>query len=270
VTDSPLPAQFFEVLAVVRNILPAEEHCTCDLAIAIAKTLQILTQSNSSLLLDADPGTEKVIQQLLRMDVVMGSLEHRLLVSLPFTIEKAPKDYPLEAFFKGKFHRYIEIEAARLWNHLRWARILVVQRLIGMKKEFPHSYSYIVLPSQTDDFYSTAHRMALDIITSTPSHWHHPILSDSQARGIAAVGKGGTGAAGLPGLLWHLKIAGCAPGVPTEFWDWSYGIAQVVWKTMGMQHAIALAEVMEGHRAGMEKEAIDRLIKVEDVEEEWS
>ncbi|KAK6088344.1 White-opaque regulator 1-like protein 2 [Seiridium cupressi] len=267
VTDAPLPAQFFEVLTMVRHILPPEEHCTCDLAVAIARTLHILTLSKSPLLLDGDPETDDVLYQLLHMDAVLSRLEQQLHVSLPFTVETAPKGYPPEAVFKGKYHRYIDIEAARLWNHLRWTRILVVQRIMEKSKAFPRSYSSVVSPSRTGDCYGTAQRMAEDIITSTPSHWHHPILSATQARRIAAVGKGGTGAAGLPGLLWHLKIAGCAPGVPTEFWDWSYAVAQVVWKTMGMQHALALAEVMEGHRAGMEKEAIDRLIKVEDVEE---
>lgn len=252
---------------MVRAILPYEEQCTCDLAVAIAQVLQILTLSKSPLLSDGDTETAKVLGQLHGMDSVMNNLEYELQLSLPFTIETAPKEYPSEAVFKGKYHRYIEIEAARLWNHLRWARILVVQRLIELNKMFPQSYTVVIPPSQTEDFYSTSQRMAEDIITSTPSHWHHPILSDVQARRLASVGKGGTGAAGLPGLLWHLKVAGCAPGVPTEFWDWSYAIAQVVWKTMGMQHALALSEVMEGHRAGAEKEAIDRLIKVEETDD---
>ncbi|KAF7532095.1 hypothetical protein G7054_g8275 [Neopestalotiopsis clavispora] len=268
VTDTPLPPQFFEVLAMCRQFIPPQEHATCDLAVAIANFLELLTLSKSSLLLDGNPDTEHTLQELLQMDSIMGGLEQQMQRSLPFTVEKAPKEYPPEAVFRGKYHTYNGIEAARLWNHLRWARILVVQRIIDMKKDFPNSFSFVVSPAQLQSCYSTSQRMAEDIITSTPSHWHHPILSEPQARRLAAVGKGGTGAAGLPGLLWHLKIAGCAPGVPTEFWDWAYALAQVVWKTMGMQHALALSEVMEGHRAGMEKEAIDRLIKVED-EEEW-
>jgi hypothetical protein len=268
VTDTPLPAQYFEVLDMCRKLLPAQEQCTCDLAVTTASFLNILTLSKSPLLSDGDLDTARVLRQLLHIDSTMDKLEQQLHISLPFTIENAPKEYPQEAVFRGKYHKYVDIEVARLWNHLRWARILVVQRIIELKKEFPHSYSHVVSSAQAEECYSTSRRMADDIITSTPSHWHHPILSEAQARRLAAVGKGGTGAAGLPGLLWHLKIAGCAPGVPTEFWDWSYALAQVVWRTMGMQHALALSEVMEGHRAGMEKEAIDRLIKVED-DEEW-
>ncbi|KAH8200239.1 hypothetical protein TruAng_005575 [Truncatella angustata] len=267
VTDEPLPALFFDAMDMVRHILPPQEHSTCDLAVGIAEVLQLLALSKSALLSDGNHETDKILEQLLKMDVIMSGLEQRLQDSFPFTIENAPKGYPPEAVFKGKYHRYVEIEAARLWNHLRWARILVAQRILEMEKEFPCSYSLMVSPSHTETCYSTSLRMAEDIITSTPSHWHHPVLSETQARTIAAVGKGGTGAAGLPGLLWHLKIAGCAPGVPTEFWDWSYAVAQIVWRTMGMQHALALSEVMEGHRAGVEKEAIDRLIKVE--QDDW-
>ncbi|KAI1847817.1 hypothetical protein JX265_009245 [Neoarthrinium moseri] len=268
VTDTPMSPQFFEVLAMTRQILPPEEHCCCDLAVAIARFLDILAISKSPHLLDGHVQSDEVFQQLLGMDAVLGRLEEQLRLSFPFSIETVPRDFPPQAVFRGKYHRYLEIEGARLWNHLRWARILCVQRVIDLGKTLPQSYGHVVSPTQTDHCYSTAQRMAEDIITSTPSHWHHPILTDAQARKLGAIGKGGTGATGIPGLLWHLKIAGCAPGVPQEFWNWSYEVAQVVWKTMGMQHALALSEVMEGHRAGQEKEAIDRLIKVEE-EEEW-
>jgi hypothetical protein len=215
--------------------------------------------------MDGHPQTEKIFQQLLGMDAVLARLEEQWQAVCPYTVEQT--DFPREALFRGKYHKYLEIEGARIWNHLRWVRILVVQRVIEMSSEFPLSSSQIVSPAHRNQCFSTASRMAEDIITSTPSQWHHPALSSTQAKKVAAPGKGGTGAVGLPALLWHLKIAGCAPGVPQEFWDWAHKIAQVVWKTMGMQHALALSEVMEGHRAGMEKEAIDRILKIED--EDW-
>lgn len=212
---------------------------------------------------------ENIFQQLLGMDAVMGRIEEQLRIALPFTVEEAPRDIPRQAVFRGKYHKYADIDAARVWNHLRWARILTIQRTVELSKDYPLAYSRVVSPAQADDCLATVRRMAEDTITSTPSHWHHPVLSDTQARAVAASGKGGTGAAGMPGLLWHLKIAGCAPGVPQDFWEWSYEVVQIVWKTMGMQHALALSEVMEGHRAGMEKEAIERLIKIEDEGGEW-
>jgi hypothetical protein len=221
--------------------------------------------SKDSRLLDGHPNTDKIFQQLLGMDAVLSRLEEQLHTACPFTVETS--DLPRAAIFRGKYHKYPEIESARIWNHLRWVRILVVQRVIDMSNGFPLSSSRVVTPTQRTQCFSTSSRMAEDTITSTPSHWHHPILSIDEAHKVATSGKAGSGAVGLPTLLWHLKIAGCAPGVPQDFWEWSYEITQVVWKTMGMQHALALAEVMEGYRAGMEKEAIDRILKIEDTDD---
>ncbi|KAH8668336.1 hypothetical protein BX600DRAFT_254071 [Xylariales sp. PMI_506] len=267
VTDMPMPAEFFEILAFTKSKLPPAEHCVCDLAVAIANALAILPLTKSPALLDAGANTNGLFQQLLSMDSVLNSLEERLRTAYPFTVESIPPSWPPEAIFQSKYHKYPEIEAARIWNHLRWARIIVVQKIIELSKEFPLSFSEVVSPTQRDECFNTARRMAEDIITSTPSHWHHPALNAEQSKKVAAIGKGGTGAAGIPGLLWHLKIAGCAPGVPQAYWDFAYQIAQVVWKDMGMQHALALSEVMEGHRAGMEREAIERILKIED--EDW-
>ncbi|KAI0123845.1 hypothetical protein BJ170DRAFT_98432 [Xylariales sp. AK1849] len=264
VSDTPLPQTFFEALILSKQMLPTADHCTCDLAVAIARLIQILAISKDKTLFDGHPNTDKVFQQLQGMDAMLDGLEKRLQISSPWTAEKAARDLPSDAVFRGKYHKYVEIEGARIWNHLRWARILAVQRIIDMSNDFPLSYFRILSPTQRKESFTVSRRMAEDIIVSAPSHWHHPILSHEQAKKMAAYSKGGAGAVGIPGLLWHLKIAACAPGVPQEFWDWSYKTTQVVWKTMGMQHALALSEVMEGHRAGMEKEAINRILKIED------
>jgi hypothetical protein len=255
---------------MVRQLLPPNEHCTCDLAVAIAKLLQILLMCTNPNLSDGQAQADKIFQQLLGMDMVLGRIEEQMRKFLPFTVEKAPRDFPPQAAFRGKYHQYADIDSARTWNHLRWARILVIQHIVELSKTYPMSHFRVVSPAQNDECSATAQRMAEDTITGAPSHWHHPVLSDAQARTLAARGKGGTGAAGIPAFLWHMKIAGCAPGVPQEFWDWAYEIVVVVWKTMGMQHALALSEVMEGYRAGMEKEAIQRLVKIEEEGgEEW-
>lgn len=209
--------------------------------------------------------TESILQQLLELDDLFEGLEVSLQAAYPFYVEEG--DFPPAAVFQGKYHEYSEIWGARLWNHLRWARILVVQKLIDVSDECPVSGSVMLPKSRRDQCFSTAVRMAEDTITSTPSHWHHPMLDQASAKKFAAGGKGGSGGVGLPALLWHLKIAGCAPGVPPEYWDWTYNLIQVVWKNMGMHHALALSEVMEGHRAGLEQQAIDRILKKED--EDW-
>ncbi|KAK6834278.1 hypothetical protein PG987_008972 [Apiospora arundinis] len=236
-TETPLPAVFFEALQFCKPALPEKEQCCCDLAITIARFLRVVSTLKSLKLTDGDLVTEGIFRQLLELDDLFGTLEH---------VRYGAPDYG---------------------NHLRWARILVVQKLIDLSTEYPISSSVMLPKARRDQCYNTAVRMAEDTITSTPSHWHHPMLDPVSAKKFAAGGKGGSGGVGLPALLWHLKIAGCAPGVPPEYWDWTYNLIQVVWKNMGMHHALALAEVMEGHRAGLEQQAIDRILKKED--EDW-
>ncbi|KAK8003151.1 hypothetical protein PG989_002870 [Apiospora arundinis] len=264
-TETPLPAVFFEALQFCKPALPEKEQCCCDLAITIARFLRVVSTLKSLKLTDGDLVTEGIFRQLLELDDLFGTLEHGLQAAYPFYVEEG--DFPHAAVFQGKYHAYSEIWGARLWNHLRWARILVVQKLIDLSTEYPISSSVMLPKARRDQCYNTAVRMAEDTITSTPSHWHHPMLDPVSAKKFAAGGKGGSGGVGLPALLWHLKIAGCAPGVPPEYWDWTYNLIQVVWKNMGMHHALALAEVMEGHRAGLEQQAIDRILKKED--EDW-
>ncbi|KAK8136653.1 hypothetical protein PG984_004593 [Apiospora sp. TS-2023a] len=264
-TETPLPAVFFEALGFCKPALPVKEQCCCDLAITIARFLRVVSTLKTLKLTDGDIATESIFQQLLELDDIFEGLEVSLQAAYPFYVEEG--DFPAAAVFQGKYHAYSEIWGARLWNHLRWARILVVQKLIDLSNECPVSGSVMLPKTRRDQCFSTAARMAEDTITSTPSHWHHPMLDQASAKKFAAGGKGGSGGVGLPALLWHLKIAGCAPGVPPEYWDWTYNLIQVVWKNMGMHHALALAEVMEGHRAGLEQQAIDRILKKED--EDW-
>jgi hypothetical protein len=260
-SETPLPPAFFECLKMVRQLLPETEKCSCDLALAISRYLQLTAKQKRLQLVDGEKQTDEAFQRLLGMDAVLNRLEEQLRVGYPYKEETG--DYPRIAVFRGRYHIYTEIWGARIWNHLRWVRTLTNQNLIELSNKFPTSSSNILSAPLRKQSLETITRMAEEILISTPAHWHHPILEDETAWGFAAQGMGGSGAAGLPTLLWHLKIAACAPGVPMEFWDWSHAIMQVVWREMGMQHALALGQVMEGHRAGQEKEAIDRILKIE-------
>lgn len=253
---------FFEALNTCKQALPPTEQCCCDIALTIARYLRLLPTIGNLRLSDGDQTTQGVFQQVLELDDTLARLENDLQKAFPFELEFG--NYPPAAVFQGKYHSYSEIWGARLWNHLRWARILIVQKLLELSDEFPVCGAQYIHPAQREYCMATIRRMAEDTIVSTPSHWHHPILDKGQAKKVAAAGKGGSGGVGLPALLWHLKIAGCAPGVSDEHWQWAHDLIEVVWKNMGMQHAYALSEVMRGHKAGLEKEAIERILKIED------
>ncbi len=59
-----------------------------------------------------------------------------------------------------------------------------------------------------------------------------------------STGAPGIGAAGVPSLLFHIKVAACSPGVPYEDFRWALGILDTVWGHTGMLQAKALADLM--------------------------
>ncbi|KAJ2970984.1 hypothetical protein NUW58_g9541 [Xylaria curta] len=254
-TDTPLPTAFFECLKLCEVLLQdCVESCAVDLAFATTHLLQLLLVADRATCLDAQPETDNLVQQFLEIEIVFDRIEQQLQEAYPFVEQQS--NQPSPALFRRKWHRYNGVWGARIWNHFRWARILLGEYIIKFTIAYPRSSARYILPSRKAWCYATIQRIAEDMLVSTPSHWHHPVLDEATARKYEAPGQGGAGAAGLPTLLWHLKVSGCAPGVPPEFWDWAYSILQVVWKNMGMQHAQALAEVMDEHRKTLETSVI--------------
>ncbi|KAI1277609.1 hypothetical protein F5Y07DRAFT_80654 [Xylaria sp. FL0933] len=258
-TDTPLPPGFFECLRLCEQLLrDSAESCAVDLAFAISRFLELLLIANQATFVDGQPETDDLIQQFLENEAVLDRIEIRLQAAYPFVEQRSDEYSP--ALFRGKWHIYSDVWGARIWNHFRWARILLGERIILLTIECPQSSARYISPPHKVRGYATIERIAEELLISTPSHWHHPALDDATAQKYEAPGKGGAGAAGLPSLLWHLKVSGCAPNVPPEFWDWAHNILQVVWKSMGMQHALSLAEVMEEHRKSLQAGMVMRPI----------
>ncbi|KAI1384710.1 uncharacterized protein F4822DRAFT_371199 [Hypoxylon trugodes] len=262
-TDTPLPAGFFETLKFCKQLMQGVlEVCSVDLALAIARYLQLSATAEHTVLTDGRPTTDGLIQQFVVLENAFDRLEGRLLEAFPFTQNQG--EYPPEAVFRGKWHKYNGVWSGRIWNHYRWARILTNQKLVKLFADCPISSNKTVPVAQRTKCYATIERLAEDILISTPSHWHHPMLDPETTRAFEPGGFGNSGAVGLPSHLWHLCTAGCAPNVPPEFWDWAYNVLQVIWRQMGMQHALALSEVMVEQRNKLTRETIQTELKIED------
>ncbi|OTA60288.1 hypothetical protein K449DRAFT_406385 [Hypoxylon sp. EC38] len=261
-TDTPLPPGFFETLRFCKELMNGvPESCSVDLGLAIARLLQLLGIVEHTALTDGRPTTNNLIQQYIILDNAFDGLESRLLKAFPYTQQQG--EYPAPAVFRGKWHKHNGIWGARIWNHYRWARILANQILVKFINEYPISSTKVIPTARRTRCYITIEKLAEDTLISVPSHWHHPILDPETTRIFEPGGFGNSGALGVPSLLWHLTTAGCAPNVPPEFWEWAYNVLQTVWKEMGMQHALALSEMMEEHRSKLDKEAIKQELKVE-------
>ncbi|KAI0598558.1 hypothetical protein F4775DRAFT_177098 [Biscogniauxia sp. FL1348] len=255
VTDTPLPPAFFECLKICKNLLrDAPEACSTDLALLIARLMQLSDITKHTVLVDEQPATDDLLQQFLLLDSSFDELEPRLFKAYPYTVHRGG-NFPREAVFRGKWHTYTEIWGARLWNHYRWARVLLSGEVIQLMGKYPRSSGRHVPPVRRVRCYAVAEQMAEDTLVSTPTHWHHPVLDAEAARRFETVGKTGGGSVGLPTLLWQLVIAGCAPNAGPELWNWVHETLQVVWKAMGMHHALSLAEYMVEHRNKLEKAA---------------
>ncbi|KAI1164245.1 hypothetical protein F5B18DRAFT_616586 [Nemania serpens] len=254
-TETPLPPGFFECLKLCRLLLQGcNESCAVDLAFTIAHLMQLLVAADRATSADGQQETDDLVRQFLDVEAAFARIEQQLQAAYPF--EERQTGRPSPALFRGKWHSYSEIWGARIWNHFRWARLLLGEYIIRFTTDYPRSSGRHIPPSYNAHYYSTMERMAEDMLVSTPSHWHHPALNKDVAKKYEAPGQGGAGAAGLPSLLWHLKVSGCAPNVPPDFWNWAHSILQVAWKSMGMQYALALAEVMEEHRKAVRRDII--------------
>ncbi|XXG96476.1 SAGA complex subunit Sgf73 [Hypoxylon texense] len=261
-TDTPLPPAFFDTLKFCRYLMQSmPESCACDHVFASARLLQLLAIVEHTVLTDGRPATEDLIRQFLLLEDTFDALEDPHLKAFPYEVKQG--DCPPEAVFRGKWHVYDMIWGARIWNHYRWARILANQNIVKFVTKYPISSRKTISAARRAKSYATIDRMAQDILISTPSHWHHPMLDPKDTLKFESNGPGSSGAVGLPSLLWHVVIAGCAPNVPLEYWNWAHNVLLVVWKQLGMQHALALAEIMEEHKAKLDREATKQKFKLE-------
>ncbi|RYP56659.1 hypothetical protein DL771_011693 [Monosporascus sp. 5C6A] len=259
-----MPPAFFEVLGRCGELLEGTPHkIGVDLALAIAEVCRLSAQMNRTAYTDGQAPVEALLQQLVALQATLDLLEDRLREPYPF--QENWGDYDPAVLFRGRWHSYEGTMSARIWNHYRWAQILLNEMLLKSTIEYPISSSRFITEANKDRCFAISRRMAEDILISTPSHWRHPRLDRETARTFEPPGQSGAAGLAIPPLLWHLKAAGSARGVSPEVWKWSYETIQVVWKDMGMQHAIAIANIMESERAIQEKNVVTRKIEVEEA-----
>ena len=186
--------------------------------------------------------------------------------SWAYTTEEAT--FPPESAFGNRYHVYINgMWSARVWNHYRWARILVNQAIIEMDDE-THTLDF----RDRDRHLETIRRMAADLLVSLPTHFRHPRLTRAHRdlldrTCILPPGTaGGTGSANVARLLAQLTVACCAPGVPAEYGEWALQVMQTFWAETGMLQAQMLAGGLRAHLE-KEKKKMSPEVKVEVVVE---
>lgn len=172
---------------------------------------------------------------------------------------------PPEAVFRRHYHRYTDVWTSRTWNHFRWARILTNQMILEFVERYPTSATGFVSLGQQDRIHETIRRLAVDVLTSSPTHYKHPRLTRDHLDIIQTHGGAGAGAVGIPHLMFQLQVAACAPGVPYEIWRWTLGVMETAWGELGMMHIKSLADVLKSHHGdNLDRLDADGILKIED------
>lgn len=256
-----LPENFFDWLqeSKVSDLLPEDEKPAADLIPIIAKFARlnatVCTRAHS----DGDESTEQMLQQLLAVDAEMDRWELSQGGKWKYEAVSSP-ELPREAIFRGMYHRYSDVWASRIWNHFRWARLLTNQRILELAAESPRAASGAGLlappesPGREERIRGTVRRLAVDVLTSVPTHYRHPRLSWEELDTVQTHGGAGSGAFGIPHLTFQLCVAACAPGVPYDVWRWALNVLETVWAELGMLHAKSLADVLRKHRDKLDRE----------------
>lgn len=205
-----------------------------------------------------------MLQQLLAVDAEMEGWESSQQGKWKYEVVSSP-DLPREAVFRGSYHRYSDVWASRIWNHFRWARLLANQQILELAAECPRSASCAgsrvatpgSIPFQEDRVRETVRRLAVDVLTSVPTHYRHPRLSWEELDMVQTHGGAGSGAFGIPHLTFQLRVAASAPGVPYDVWRWALDTLETIWSELGMLHAKSLAEVLRRHRDKLDRESVE-------------
>lgn len=257
-----LPENFFDWLldGKTSDLIPKDEKPGADLIPIIARFARLNATLRTRAHAEGDESTEQMLQQLLAVDTEMDSWESSQGGKWKYEVVSSP-DFPREAIFRGRYHRYSDVWASRIWNHFRWARLLANQRILELAAESPRAATRISL--QEERVRETVRRLAVDVLMSVPTHYRHPRLSREELDVVQTQGGAGSAAFGIPHLTFQLRVAACAPGVPYDVWRWALDILETVWAELGMMHAKSLAGVLRKHRDKLDRENAQGRLKVE-------
>lgn len=250
ISSIPVPKTFFDSVEFARSNQNPIDYPSVDVGYLISRFIDISCIVQRSVLRDGKPKTTATLQQMIELDSDFASWELGLKGPWLYRTETT-QDLPPEAVFQGRHHVYFDLWFARMWGYYRWARILLNQMILSFANSNPMSSLPLQSANERDDRFRLIKKLARDILVSAPSHWRHPSLTANAPKFVVEDGGAGSGAAGVPILLFHLKAAACAPGVPLEYWEWAQGIIECIWADMGMLHAKSMMDAMRTHRDGL-------------------
>lgn len=257
ISQTAIPAPLVEWLEFSSSLLDPGDYPAHDLGLLVAQFCQLSAYVQTHVLIDGRPNTTLTLQKLIQLDAEFVKWEQGLEGIWLYQTIKA-KHLPPAAIFDGEYHIYYDMWAARMWGHYRWARILVNQTIVEFVNTSPISSVSLISATELDHRLDIIRTIARDVLISTPSHWRHPHLEEKVS--VEQTGGAGSGSAGLPVVLFQLKVATSAPGIPLRYWDWVYSVMGSMWSDLGMLHAKSMMEAMRAQRDSLQRAKADGIL----------
>ncbi|KAK4106270.1 hypothetical protein N658DRAFT_13257 [Parathielavia hyrcaniae] len=237
-----LPETFLGWISILDKTATEPDRPSVELLKVVTRFAALSALVRSQPLVDGHPKTSEVIQQALAINEHLEAWQAQQHRIWPVTEEHMADFFPPDAVFEGCYHVYDDTYLARLWNHYRWAHTLVHQLLLESADRFPASAAPLVLPAQRRRSLDSLRRLTRDTLVSIPTHYRHPKLRPEHLDCFDRTKPGaGIGIAGIPTLMFEVKVAGSAPGIPDRYRAWALGILETTYRDLGMFQAKALA-----------------------------
>ena len=252
----PVPQEFQEWLSFSYSCAAPVDRPALSLGSLVSKFVDLSAYMQNYSPVDGLPGTTAKLQEMISLEHDLEQWGEERGGQWNYETRKGP-GLPSKAVFQGEYHLYYDMWFARMWSHYRWARMLLNQLILNCLDRCPISSSALVSTKEPDQRAQLVRQLARETLVSAPSHWRHPSLSDQTLLFVEKPGGAGTGSGGIPVLVFHLRAAGCAPGVPTEYFDWAYGFLECIWGHMGMFHAKAVMDSMAAYGDATQRVGVD-------------
>ncbi|KAK1756191.1 white-opaque regulator 1 [Echria macrotheca] len=258
-----LPPAFFDWIHLGSSTAVPEDVPAVQLIAIIARFVQLAALIRSRLLKDGRSETLDILKQALEIERELDEWETRQQDPWLFREERVGGNFfPPDAVFEGCYHVYTDMWTARVWTNYRFARILVNQLLVEAIERFPTTAPSLLSADQQRRSLDVIRRVARDTLVSTPTHYRHPRL-ERRHRELVEKTSGGAeiGAVQIPTLLFQLKVAAAAPGVPHSYYVWAREMLRTVFADTGMLQARRLGDILEKARPA----SPPAFIKLEDL-----
>ncbi|KAJ6177778.1 Chondroitin AC/alginate lyase [Penicillium mononematosum] len=175
------------------------------------------------------PDARAVVDSALFFEDELHKWETQLPADWSFTVKESNT---CEHTFRGQYHVYRDMWVSRVFNHYRWARLLVNETILSqiskMARPTPND---VIQRQQALDMISC---MAIDICAGVASQ---------EAISVQGVAEDPSHIPLLNGtfmLLFPLGVAGGAAGTPDEVHDWVVGTLERIGCTTGIRRALEM------------------------------